>query len=98
MMMMHSVPFMQQIPQDPYYKSNIDRFIEATTPIMREDPSKMTLSDLFKMFEEPSIFGLKLEAFNDQTSEPEVLTFLPTLSSIYVKYFYKDNDVFQHQH
>lgn len=40
----------------------------------------------FKAFKRASVFGLRVELLNEQTLEPEILTFTPTLSSLILSY------------
>jgi len=76
-----------QAPEDPNYKCNFDRLMEALTVKVSKDMlRKMKLKDFFAHFQYAAIFGVRAELLNEQTLQPEIYTFLPTLSSIFLDY------------
>jgi hypothetical protein len=76
-----------QTPEDPNYKCNFDRVLEALTiKVSTDELRELKLKGFFDMFLSVSIFGARVELLNEQTLKPEVQTFLPTLSSMYLEY------------
>ena len=76
-----------QPPEDPNYKCNFDRVLEALTiRVSGEELKGLRLKDFFGFFMSVSVFGARVELLNEQTLQPEVYTFLPTLSSIFLSY------------
>jgi hypothetical protein len=76
-----------QAPEDPNYKCNFDRLLETlTVRVTKESLAQMKFKDFFDAFANVSVFGARTELLNEQTLQPEIYTFLPTLSSLSLEY------------
>jgi len=46
----------------------------------------MSVKDFFKAFKRTSVLGLRVELLNESTMGSEIVTFIPTLSSLVLSY------------